>query len=722
MRFERHLLLASAIALCGAAVLPLGAYGQPAPPDADPVTYHAHIASIIDEKCRPCHQPDGGAPFVLDTYEDARRRAALIRQVTRDGVMPPWKPTGVRDVFIGDRRLTADEIARIDRWVAQGAAEGEASPVAGRATPSRWSLGEPDLVLTMTDAYVLPADGTDTIRTFVIPTGATSDRYVRALEFRPEVAGVVHHANIKLDGSGSTRRLDSEDPEPGFEGSGRQARFPDGQFLGWTPGQRPRSAPDSAWLLPAGSDLILELHMTPTGKAERIQSRVGLWFTPRPPIRTPYMIRLGNQRLDIPAGESRYTSTDRFELPVSVEILAVQAHAHNLARTVTAVARTPDGQRLPLLEITDWDFRWQDVYRFAQPVSAPRGSLVEVTITYDNSQANPKNPHRPPRRVMFGQTSDAEMGDLWLQVVASTEGDRAMLDGLYAPKMLNEDIAGDEMLLAARPDDAAVRRDLASCYVAAGRVADAVSQLQKAIELEPTSADGRYQLGTLLLNQRRLDEAIEQLQAAIAAQPRWSESHNNLGVAHLLKGDLPAAADAFDAAVAQDRGNAQAQFNRGRTLMLTRRPGEALAAFEAASRARPSDPDIIVATAAARAATGDATGAIRDYRAALRRRPDLVGALTDLAWILAHLTPVNPSTAAEAVTFAERAATLTKRQHPVVLDTLAAGYFAAGRVAEAVTTAEEAVRLAEQRGDATAVRDIGERLRRYRGESSTPAR
>lgn len=568
----------------------------------------------------------------------------------------------------------------------------------------------------------MPADGPDTIRTFVIPAATTTDRYVRALEFRPDLTGVVHHANIKIDRSRSTRRLDSEDAEPGFEGSGRQAQFPDGQFLGWTPGQRPHAARDSAWLLPAGSDVILELHMTPTGKAERIQSRVGLWFTPRPPIRTPYMIRLGSQRLDIPAGDASYFSTDRFELPVSVEVLAVQAHAHNLARTVSGVARTPDGQRVPLLDIADWDFRWQDVYRFTQPVSLPRGSTVELVVTYDNSDGNPKNPHRPPRRVMFGQTSDAEMGDLWLQVVTATEGDRAMLDGSYAPKMLNEDIAGDEMLVAARPDDAAVRRDLAHCYIAAGRATDAIAQLEKAVELEPTSADGRYQLGTLLLNQRRLDEAIVQLQAAIDAQPRWSESHNNLGVAHLLKGDPTAAIAAFDAAVAQDRRNAQAHFNRGRTLMLTKRPGEALASFEAASRARPSDPDIVVATAAARAATGDATGAIRDYRAALRLRPDLVGALTDLAWILAHLTPVNPTRAAEAVALAERAAKLTKRDNPVVLDALAAGYFAAGRASDAVTTAEEAVRVAEQRGDAAAARDIGERLRRYRGEAPTAVR
>jgi len=142
-------------------------------------------------------------------------------------------------------------------------------------------------------------------------------------------------------------RIDADDGEAGFEGSGPEAMFPDGQFLGWTPGQRPHLSDDNVWTLPSGADLVIELHLVSTGKPERIQPKIGLVFTNQPPKRTPYMLRLSNQRLDIPAGESRYVSTDSYQLPVDAEVLAVQPHAHNLARTVTGTARLPDGRGTP---------------------------------------------------------------------------------------------------------------------------------------------------------------------------------------------------------------------------------------------------------------------------------------------------------------------------------------------------------------------------------------
>ena len=167
-----------------------------------------------------------------------------------------------------------------------------------------------------------------------------------------------------------------------------------------------------------------------------MQSSVGLFLTDVAPSRTPFMIRLGSQRIDIPAGAQAYVSADRYVLPVDVELLAVQPHAHNLARSIKGFARLPDGRREWLIDIPDWDFRWQDVYRYADPVRLPRGTVLEMEYTYDNSTRNPRNPNRPPRRVTFGQTSASEMGDLWLQVATASDGDRAALEADYAPKML----------------------------------------------------------------------------------------------------------------------------------------------------------------------------------------------------------------------------------------------------------------------------------------------
>ena len=678
-------------------------------------TFHADIGPLVAEKCHSCHRPGGGAPFSMATYIDVRQRAALIAQVTRARTMPPWKARGPAGVFVDDRRLTDEQIALIQRWVDEGAPEGEPSADLAAVRPeTEWEMGVPDLVASMPQAYLLPGDGADTIRTFVIPIPSTRDRFVRGIEFRPETSGVVHHANIKIDVTGSTRRIDGDDAAPGFEGSGPNAQFPDGQFLGWTPGQRPHVSNDTAWRLPAGADLVVELHMTPTGKPEHVQCRIAFLFTDVPPTRTPYMLRLSNQRLDIPAGASRHVSTDRYVLPVDVDVLALQPHAHNLARSVTGTARLPDGRIEQLIEIVDWDFRWQDVYRFVRPVRLPRGTSLEMEYVYDNSDGNPRNPFRPPRRVTFGQTTDAEMGDLWVQVMTSTPSERAALNDDFVPKMLRDDTDGDEMLVVSSPRDPRIRRDLAYYYVAAGRAADAIAQLERSLELDPKSAAGQFELGTLLLNEKRLSEAIPPLERATELQPDWSDAFNNLGAVYLLRGEMDAARRAFDSAIAIDPRSAQAHFNRGRLLMAQRRQREALAAFMESIRLDPDDSDTLAAAAAAQVSTGDVPGGIRSYREALRIRPDHLSALTDLAWILASAQPANAARADEAVRMAERAATLTSSQNIVVLDTLAASYFAAGRVVDAINAGDRAVALAVARGDAAAARDIGERLSAYR--------
>jgi hypothetical protein len=461
---------------------------------AQPITFNRDVVPILEEKCIACHRPGGGAPFSLVAFSDARSRAGLIARVTQTRYMPPWKPQPGHGAFADDRRLSDAQVALIQRWVRDGAVEGDPAPRSRpQTTEKEWDLGTPDVVVTMPDPYVLSGEGADTIRSFVIPVPVGRSRFVKAVEFHAGDVRVVHHANIKIDSSRSSRRLDAEDADPGFDGSSPQARFPDGYFLGWTPGQRPHVSPGDAWHLPAGADLIVELHMTPTGRAERVQVSVGLFLTDVAPSRTPYMIRLGSQRIDIPAGAQRYVTSDRYVLPVDVEVLAVQPHAHNLARSVQGYARFPDGRREWLIDIPDWDFRWQDVYRYMNPVRLPRGTVLEMEYTYDNSARNPRNPHQPPRRVTFGQTSSAEMGDLWLQVATASRKERETLDADYAPKMLREDIAGDETMVAANPADPRLRMDLAFCYLAAGRKDDAVAELQRSLDLDPNSAAGHYE-------------------------------------------------------------------------------------------------------------------------------------------------------------------------------------------------------------------------------------
>jgi tetratricopeptide (TPR) repeat protein len=657
--------------------------------DGAKVTFSRDIAPIVFAHCVPCHRPGEAAPFSLLTYDDVRRRAQLIAVMTKNRAMPPWKPEPRYGQFAGARRLSDRQVELIQQWVEFGAPEGDASdlPPAPRWA-SGWQLGKPDLVVVMPEPYLLRSDGPDVFRTFVIPIELPNGRYVKGLEFYPGLPKAVHHANVKIDRTRSSRRLDDDDPGPGFDGGGgRDATFPDGHFLGWTPGQVPQMLDDTAWRLDAGSDLVVELHMMPTGKPERVQISVGLFFTDEPPLRVPYMVRLGRQSIDIPAGKRDYTVTDSYVLPVDVEVLSVQPHAHNLAREMKGFARMPDGTTTPLIYIREWDFRWQDVYRYSRPISLPRGATLMMQYTYDNSADNIRNPNRPPRRVTFGQTTASEMGDLWLQVATRTSSDRAALDRDYAPKMLQEDIAGDEKTLEVNPNDARLHSDLAFCYLAAGRAADAIVQFEAAVRLDPNSPHAHYDLGTTLLNQKRLDEAAEHFDLSLRLKPDFSEAHNNRGAVHALQGKIDEAITSYAEALRLNESNIEARDNLAAAL---------------------------AARASVLAGQDQIDEAIAHYRRALQLNDDLPAALVDLAWILATSDRRDVRAPDEAVRLAERAAQLTKHQDALVLDTLAVAYFSAHQIERAISSAQTALELATTTGDAQLAADIRRRLESYK--------
>jgi Flp pilus assembly protein TadD len=424
------------------------------------------------------------------------------------------------------------------------------------------------------------------------------------------------------------------------------------------------------------------------------------------------MIRLGSQRIDIPAGANGYVTSDRYVLPVDVDLLAVQPHAHNLARAIKGYVRFPDGRRDWLIDIPDWDFRWQDVYRYAAPIHLPRGAALEMEYTYDNSASNPRNPNQPPRRVTFGQTSSSEMGDLWLQVATATDKDRATLDADYAPKMLREDIAGDETTLLTHPDDARLHSDLALCYLDAGRQDDAIAEFERALAIEPDAVDQHYELGVILLKANRLDEASRHFHRAVELRPDDAESYNSLGAIAYMRGATDEAIRWFQQS-ARARENALAYYNLGRTFAREHRLDEAVKNYEASLAMKPDDPDTHVGLGAVLAERGQMPAAVAQYRESLRLKPDLPSAMTDLAWILATSSDPAVRRPLEAVQLAEGAVKLTDAKNAVILDTLGMSYFAAGRLDEAIRTARRAVeRAVSDHDDATANR-LRLRLRSY---------
>jgi tetratricopeptide (TPR) repeat protein len=645
------------------------------------LTFNKDIAPIMFARCAPCHRPGEIGPFSLLSYNDVRQRLSQIRDVTARRLMPPWKPDPTSASFLDDRSLSSEDLGLLQAWIAQGAIEGDPRDRPPSPDTSRgWVLGTPDLVVGMQEPFVLAAEGGDVFRTFVIPIPTTAARYVRGLELRPGSARAVHHANLGVDRTRSSRRLDLLDAQPGYTGGMvPDASYPPGHMLGWTPGQRPRPSPDGMpWRLEKDSDLVVQLHLQPTGKPEPVQISVGLFFTDEPPVRAPVGLRLGSETIDIPPGEASYIVSDSYVVPVDVELLAVQPHAHNLARRIEATATLPDRTTRPLIAIADWDFRWQDVYRYTRPIALPKGTTVRMRFVYDNSSGNPRNPHQPPRRVVWGQNTSDEMGDLWLQLVPRVSSDFAILNADVNRKRLEEDLEAYAKLAREDPRNPLRRDTLAGLYLRSGRAEEAAAQLRVSLQLNPESAPTHYNLGLALAAVRKLDEAAAEFEEAVRLAPEYAEAHNNLGAVFHFLGRLEDAGRHYRLAASLQPDNVEAENNLARLLVQQGRADEAVGHF----------------------------------RRALAANPDFPFALAGLAWIRATADD-SLRAGDEAVQLAERADRLTGHQEPSVLDALAAAYAEVGRFDRAVEAAEAARRAAERAGLSNLAVEIGQRLVLY---------
>jgi tetratricopeptide (TPR) repeat protein len=612
------------------------ALAQPPAAADPPIVFSKDIAPILYRHCAACHRPNGPAPFSLITYDDARTRAAQIATATARRYMPPWKPQPGYGDFVGERRLSDTEIVSLRRWATSGRLEGDLKDLPSPPRfSSGWSLGEPDLVVSLPE-YQLRAGGPDVFRNFVVPVPASATRYVGALEFRPG-SRAVHHANIRVDPTPASRRLDDDDPVPGYEGVIlRSADYPDGHFLGWTPGQLPSPGPNAlAWRLEAGVDFVVQLHLQPTGKQERIVPSIGLYFAKDAPVRTPAILRLGRQNLEIPAGWQNVHVVDAYLLPVDAEIRAIQPHAHYRARRVSATAVLPDGVRRPLIIIQNWDFNWQDQYRYATPFWVPAGTRLEMDYTFDNSDTNPRNPIRPLQRAFWGWRSFDEMADLWIQVLTRTDADRERLVRDVRRKMAAEDAIGCETLIARQPEHVDLRNDAASLYLELGRPADALKHFEAVARLRPQSAQAHYNVGVALEGTGRVGEAARAYETAVRLDPAYSHAHNNLGSLLLSAGRLDDARRAFERAVESASDNVEAANNLGAVLLALGDVAAALPHLTRAIELRPTYPEAHFNLARAFASTRQPEAAMREAavaesQASAAGKPALVAQIREL--------------------------------------------------------------------------------------------
>jgi tetratricopeptide (TPR) repeat protein/mono/diheme cytochrome c family protein len=553
---------------------------------AGQVAFNRDIAPIVFRSCATCHRPGEAAPFSLLNYSDVKKHARQIAEVTQSRAMPPWLPEPQKLKFADELRLADAEINRIQRWVEQGAVEGDPADLPPQPKfVEGWRLGKPDLVLTANKPLTLSPSGTDTYWNFIFPVPLQETRWVKAVEIRPGDKRYVHHANILVDRAGSSRKRETE-PGAGFGGMEirieSQVFDPDSHLLFWKPGTIPYVEPEGMALrLDKGTDLILNTHLQPSGKPEVIQPSIGLYFTPHPATKLPMLLQLENDaKLDIPPGQKDFLVTDDFTLPIDVELLAIYPHAHYLGKDIQAFATMPDGTRKTLIHIPHWNLNWQAVYRYAEPVRLPKATKVSLRYIYDNSDENPLNPNHPPARVTGGNRSSDEMCHLWLQVLPvnfdPTQGDPRMAlqealarhdveknpgdfeahynlaAMLQAKDKLEAAIREYELAVRLRPEDAAANNALGAALVAAGHPDQGVGYLQTALKARPDSFDAHYNLGLALASQNDFDGASEQFRLALQLQPEDANVEANLGAALAEMGRFPEAKSHFERALRID--------------------------------------------------------------------------------------------------------------------------------------------------------------------------
>jgi TolA-binding protein/mono/diheme cytochrome c family protein len=576
------------------AVLAIGGYrtslwsSEPTNP-SEKVTYSRDIAPIVYQYCASCHRPGEAGPFPLLTYQDVKKRGHQIVAVTQTRFMPPWLPEPQELKFADERRLSDEQIATIRKWVDQGMLEGKPSDLPPKPKfVEGWQLGQPDLILKAEKPYTLPASGTDQYWNFILPVPIHETRWVRAVEIRPGDKRLVHHANILVDRYESARVME-KDKGSGFGGMevriASEAFDPDSHFLFWKPGTVVTNEPDGMALrLDKGTDLVLNTHLQPSGKAEPIQPSVGVYFTDKPATVRPMLLQMHNDAaLDIPAGDSNFVVTDEFTLPIDVDLLGIYPHAHYLGKDMLATAVLPDGTTKTLIHIKHWDLNWQAVYRYAEPVSLPKNTVVKMRYVYDNSEDNTSNPNHPPARVQGGNRSTDEMAHLWLQVLPKNDpshpGDPRMV--------LQEAWARHEVEREPRSFES--RYNLGEMLQARGELDEAVEQLQAAVTIRPNDAIANNALGGALLAKGDVNAAMTRFNAALASQPDYFDAHYNLGSALATQGAFRAAAEQFGEAAKINPNDANAQANLGSALAALGQLKEARSHYEAALRIDPSN-------------------------------------------------------------------------------------------------------------------------------------
>lgn len=422
---------------------------------AQQISYQ-QVKPIIDQKCVSCHRTDGYAPFPLERYIDVKKRSEFIRYVVGTGYMPPWKANNHYRSFANDKSLTMDEKRKLIEWIDSGCVEGKP---ALNHFGNNYSNGsqlnrKPDLVLRMNAPFEVPAINQNVYICYKIPFELPNDTFVSAIEFVPGNKSVVHHASYQIlaveddvdlsegpsyfryDADTLNRVKDDHDYRY-FNLVGKSGAMPIELYHnGWLPGTTAQQYPKGiGFHLPKkGVLLIRNFHYSPTAIPQKDLSKFYLFFSEVPPDRKIGFaaFKPKNPTADgkwyIKANDSNFTAHINVKFHNDVSLLNINPHMHRLGKYFVAYAVTGTNDTIKLIEIPNWDFNWQEFYRFKNMVKIPSGSTLHAEAVYDNSARNAENPYSPAQDVLFewGMNDDSEMMRLVLLYLPYQPGDETI--------------------------------------------------------------------------------------------------------------------------------------------------------------------------------------------------------------------------------------------------------------------------------------------------------
>jgi hypothetical protein len=378
------------------------------------VTFNKDVLPVLQKNCESCHRPGEAAPMSFMTYQQTRPWAKAIKTAVLSKKMPPWFADAHYGKFSNDRTLSQAEVDTLAAWADSGAKEGNPKDAPKPVNfVEGWQIGKPDAVIEMPKEFEVPASGTIDYQYIVIPTRFTEDKWVQAAEARPGNNALVHHIIAFVREPGNPWMKNAKPSVPFVPkrdgGAGGQGGGFGEAVAGYAPGMvAPVLEPGQARLVKAGSDIVLQMHYTATGKAGTDRSRIGLIFAKQPPKERVLGLAAGTTDFAIPPGDSNYQVNSKVTLQHEATLIAMLPHMHFRGKDFEYTAVYPTGEKEVLLNVPKYDFNWQLTYYLEKQKLLPQGTVIECTAHYDNSANNKYNPD-PTKEVRFGEQTWEEM-------------------------------------------------------------------------------------------------------------------------------------------------------------------------------------------------------------------------------------------------------------------------------------------------------------------------